>query len=177
MLFPSVTEVLKPYCDFSSVPAAELDEAAARGTTVHDACASIAQGLPLFYIPKKIEGYLQSYIRWFDSIVDEVLLVEERLTDNEFGYHGAPDSIFKTKQGDVILVDNKTPTGLVRAWQLQCAGYYNLAVKSGIRPDKTGSLMLNPEGKAAKVEYYENSRTDFPMFLQALNLFRFFNTK
>jgi hypothetical protein len=178
MIPPSVTQILSPYSDFSRIPRAVLDAAAVRGTAVHDVCATIARGLPIIgQIEPEIIGYVNSFQRWFDLIVDEVLLVEERLIDNEFGYHGEPDLIIKAKHGEVILVDNKTPVQLLKTWRLQCSGYYNLAAKNIIKPDRTGSLRLSKDGKAAKMEYYDNSAADFVLFLQALNLYRFFNTK
>jgi hypothetical protein len=177
VIIPSVTEILKPWSDFSMIPPHILEAAAVRGTAVHDACATIARGLPVLSMPQNIEGYVASYQRWFDLMVDEVLLVEERLVDTDFGYHGEPDLIIKAKTGVIILVDNKTPVQLLKTWQIQCAGYWNLAAKQGIKPDKCGSLRLHPDGKAAKMEYYTNNLKDFNLFLQALNLYRFFNRK
>lgn len=177
MYFPSVTEILKPWSDFSMIPPAVLEAASVRGTAVHDACATIARGLPVLSMSQEIEGYVESYSRWFELMVDEVLLVEERLIDVAFGYNGEPDLIVRSNHQEIILVDNKTPVQLLKTWQLQCAGYYNLAVKQGITPDKCGSLRLHPDGKIAKMEYYGNSLNDFNLFLQALNLHRFFNRK
>ena len=177
MIIPSVTEVLKPWADFSMIPPHILDAAAVRGTATHDVCATIARGLPVLSVPQNIEGYVASYQRWFDFFVDEVLLVEERLTDLDFGYHGEPDLIIKAKHAEIILIDNKTPVQLLKTWQIQCSGYWNLASKHGITANKCGSLRLHPDGKIAKMEFYNNSLSDFNLFLQALNLYRFFNRK
>jgi hypothetical protein len=97
--------------------------------------------------------------------------------DADFGYHGEPDLIIKAKHGEIILVDNKTPVQLFKTWRLQCAGYVNLATKNDMKPDKCGSLRLSRDGGIAKMDYYENSLTDFNYFLSALNLWRLFNTK
>ena len=177
MIFASVTEILKPWSDFSRIPPAVLEAASVRGTAVHDICATIARALPVMSVPVECSGYVASFHRWFDLIVDEVLLVETRLVDTALGYHGEPDLIIKAKHGEIILVDNKTPLQLVKSWQLQCAGYFNLADKNGMKPDKTGSLRLDPDGGIAKMQYYDNSLLDFNLFLQALNLHRFFNRK
>lgn len=177
MIMPSVTQVLQPWSDFSMIPAAVLEAASVRGTAVHDVCATIARGLPVVNEPITVKGYVTSYRRWFDLVVDRVLLVEERLVDTDFGYHGEPDLIILAKHGEIILVDNKTPLQLLRAWQLQCAGYWNLAAKKDITPDKCGSLRLDPNGGIAKMQYYDNSLNDFNLFVQALNLYRFFNRK
>lgn len=177
MLYPSVTQVLSPFTDFSMIPAAILERSCLRGTAVHDICANIASGLFVTNIPEEAAGYVASFQRWFDFLVDEVLLVETRLVDTDFGYHGEPDLVIKAKHGEIILVDNKTPVQLVKTWRLQCAGYNNLATKNDMKPDKAGSLRLDPNGGIAKMTYYENSLTDFNYFLQALNLWRLFNTK
>jgi len=177
MIYASVTEVLQPWTDFSRIKPEVLEAAALRGTAVHDICATIARGLPVINTPQEIEGRVISFRRWFDLMVDEVLLVEERLVNTDLGYHGEPDLIIRAKSKEIILIDNKTPVQLVKAWQLQCAGYWNLAVKKGITPDKCGSLRLHPDGGIAKMEYYNNNLQDFNMFLQALNLHRFFNRK
>jgi len=177
MIIPSVTEILKPWSDFSRIPPTVLEAAALRGTAVHEACANIARGLLVMNMPPEVKGYVASFQRWFDFLVADVLLVEERLIDTAFGYHGEPDLIIKAKHGEIILTDNKTPVQLVKAWRLQCAGYVNLAIKNDIKPDRTGSLRLSPDGGIARMDYYENSLTDFNYFLQALNLHRFFHTK
>jgi hypothetical protein len=177
MIYPSVTEALKPWSDFSHIPPAVLEAASLRGTAVHDICANIARGLLVMNTPPEAEGYVASFRRWFDFMVDDVLLVEQRLVDPDFGYHGEPDLIVKSKSEGIILIDNKTPVQKLITWRIQLAGYRNLAVKNDITPDRVGSLRLHPDGKTAKLDYYENSLTDFNYFLQALNLYRLFNTK
>ena len=177
MIYPSVTQVLQPFNDFSKIPADVLERSALRGTLVHDTCANIARGLLVMNTPPEVEGYVNSFRRWFDLMVADVLLVETRLVDLEFLYHGEPDLIIKAKHGEIILVDNKTPVQLVKTWRLQCAGYVNLATKNGMRPDKAGSLRLSPDGGIARMTFYENSLTDFNYFLMALNLYRLFDTK
>jgi hypothetical protein len=177
MMYFSVTEVLSPFADFSKIPPAVLEAAATRGTAVHDICANIARGLLVMNVPSETAGYVASYQRWFDLMVDEVLMVEMRLVDTALGYHGEEDLIVRSKAQEIILVDLKTPVNLIMSWRIQLAGYRNLAVKEGITPDRVGSLRLDPDGGIAKMKYYDNSLTDFNYFLQALNLYRLFNTK
>ena len=177
MIYASVTQVLQPFADFSKIPPDVLARASERGSRVHDACANYARGLVNINIAPEVVGYFDSFRRWFDVMADEVLLAETRLVDEGFLFHGEPDLIIKSKTEGVILIDNKTPVQLVKTWRLQCAGYVNLATKNGMKPDHTGSLRLHPDGGIAKLDYYENSLTDFNYFLQALNLWRLFNTK
>lgn len=177
MIFVSVTQALQPWADFSRIPPAVLEAASVRGTATHDACATIARGLPVINLTLEIEGYVDSYRRWFDLIVDEVLLVETRLVDLYFGYNGEPDLVIRAKNGEVLLVDNKTPIQLAKSWRLQCAAYCALVSKNGIVPARSGSLRLHPDGGIAKMDYYQNSSSDFNLFLQALNIYRFFHNK
>lgn len=176
MLMPSVTEVLQPWADFSRIPPAVLEAAAVRGTAVHDVCANIARGLMVINQQPETIGYVNSFRRWFDFMVSEVLLAEERLIDIELGFHGEPDLIIKSKSEGIILVDNKTPVTLQKTWKLQLSAYRHLADKNIVTPDRVGSLRLHPEGKVARMDYYDNSARDFNLFLQSLNLHNYFKS-
>ena len=177
IIFPSVTEVLQPWSDdFSRIPPAVLQAAADRGTAVHNACAAYSSGLPVFGLKPEAEPYFNSFRRWFDHVVDEVLLCEERLTDDDFGYHGEPDSLIKSKH-QVILVDFKTPATKTKTWRVQLAAYKNLVEKyKGVKVDRVGSLRLSPEGKTPKMDYYEYQAQDYNIILSALNTYRFFRS-
>lgn len=177
MLFPSVTQVLSPFVDYSMIPADVLERSCLRGTAVHDACATIARGLPVMNLTPETAGYVDSYRRWFDLMVDEVLMVETRLVDLNFGYHGEPDLVIRAKNQEIILIDNKTPVQLIKSWRLQCAAYCALSSKNGIDTVRSGSLRLHPDGGIARMDFYDNNQGDFNMFLQALNLYRYFNRK
>ena len=158
------------------VSPSRLEAAADRGTRVHEICANIALGLFIPAIPADCEGYVESYRRWHQHIIDEVIIVETRLVDTAWGYHGQIDQFVKSKHGENILVDLKTPTALQRSWRLQMAGYANLVEENGHRVDRVGSLRLDREGKTARMEYYDNSAQDFKMFVEALNLYRYFKS-
>ena len=178
MLYPSVTEVLSPWADFSRIRPDVLEAAADRGTQVHDICAMIAQGLyfPESDIPENCAGYIKSFRRWIDFVVDDVILVEARLVDDAFLYHGQIDLFVHEKHCEHILVDLKTPVALQRSWRLQLAGYKNLVEKNGYHPDRVGSLRLNPEGKTPTMKWYDGGTQDMNLFLQCLNLYRYFKS-
>lgn len=177
MIVPSVTQVISPWSDFSMIPEKVLEVAAARGTLAHAVCLAYAQGLPSFGIDESVQGYFDSFRRWFDHVVDEVLLVEERLVDPDFGFSGQPDIIVKAKHGEILFPDLKTPAAKSKSWRLQIAAYRHLAEKvKGITPDRCGSLRLNKEGKTPTMDWYEGSYPqDMRRFLMAVELHRFFN--
>ncbi len=173
MTYPTVTQVISPWADFSHIRPDVLNAAAERGTAVHAACTAIATGLfPIF--PEQWEGYITSFRTWFDLMVKEVFLAEERMVDMDLGFTGQIDLLCRTTEG-LALVDLKTPKPLSRSWRLQLAAYRHLCILAGRTPDRIGSLRLSAEGRPPRMDWYENSAEDMCMFLQALNLWRFFH--
>jgi hypothetical protein len=175
---PSVTVVIstvfKHWFNFDMVPEGVLEEAKKRGVDVHHSCAVLAQGLFPMIAPE-YQGYLDSFRRWFDLMVEDVLLSEERLVDPVLGYHGCPDLLVRSKQGEIILVDLKTPQVLMPTWKWQLAAYDHLVeINKGWKIERCGSLRLNSDGGPAKMEYYEDRdrRRNFMVFLSALNVYK-----
>ena len=81
MTYPSVTQVIGRYSDFSRVPPDVLEAAKERGTRVHQVCAAMAQGL---WVPDYCESgdapYIVSFEQWFEAVVEKVIAVEPELT-------------------------------------------------------------------------------------------------
>ncbi|MFH2076584.1 MAG: hypothetical protein ABIJ57_14775 [Pseudomonadota bacterium] len=176
---PTVTETIAPWVDFSRIPLATLQAAADRGTAVHAACANIARALPVIGVSVECAGYVASFVGWFDKIVEEALLVEERLFDEANGYCGQIDLLVSTKGGELWLVDLKSPVILSKSWKVQIAAYGRLcdlwSVKNNVNIDRCGSLRLRKDGGIPSMDWYEGSALqDFNIFLSALNCFRFF---
>jgi len=176
---PSVTVVIgtvfKHWFNFDMVQDDVLEAAKRRGVDVHKACAAIA--LDLFpMISPEYQGYLESFLRWRDLMVDEFLLVEERMFDRDLGYHGQPDLVIWSREKDIILVDLKTPEALMPTWKWQLPAYDHLVEKNKTwkRIERCGSLRLNPEGGPAKMDYYKDRdrRRNFTVFLSALNVYK-----
>lgn len=174
---PSVTKVMGPFADFSKVPKAVLAHAAARGTRVHAACAAIAQGV--FVLPPGDEEapYVESFQRWFDAAVVEVVASEVELVDEDLGFCGHPDLIVRI-EGDkgLSLPDIKTPATKNKLWRCQLAAYRHLAETNGYHPiDRIFSLRLKKDGGRAIVDEYDKHPNDFQGFLAALSAYRYFN--
>ena len=176
MNLPSVTECLKPFMDFSKVPLDVLAAAAARGTEVHSICACIAKKLWVFNIPEFCTGYVNSFRGWLDSMVEEVVLAEERLYDRSLGFHGMPDLICRIK-GDpgLTLVDLKTGKVVQSSWEVQIAAYRHLAIKAGYPVHRILSLRLSADGKPPIInESTKGMDQLFNVFVSALNCYRHF---
>jgi len=178
---PSVTEVLRIYQEtqLRKVSPTVLLEAQERGQDFHRLAALYAQSLWIEDVPESCAGYFQSFTRWFDAMVVEVDVVEQRLVHKVFHYTGTPDFIGRLK-GDIAnrtLIDWKTPQTFSQTWRLQLAAYEQLAKSSlAVGCLRVASLQPHPKGKRAKFrEYTASLLSDFKVFLAALTVWRFLN--
>jgi len=176
MILPSVTEVLQPWCTFNGISREVLLQACIRGDAVHAYLSNIAEGLPVMAIPPEYEGYVQSGRLWLQEMVVEVEAVEERFVDPDFQFHGQPDLIAILKDKKRILGDWKTGAMPQKSWPLQMAGYELLADKRGIKIDRYGTVQLFATGKIGKFLDYSGDIRDRSLFLQAVNLWRYFHS-
>jgi len=171
--YPTVTQVLSPWIDFSHVHPDVLEIAADRGTAVHRYCAAIAQDLWLPEPPEEIAGYIQSFRQWF-KLVKKVVLVETELVDDINGYIGHPDLIVEIQGMDgLCLIDLKTSENLSPVWRLQLAAYWNLCWLYEIKVKHVGVLRLNSGGKVPKMDWFKEVKADLAVFFSALNVWKF----
>ena len=179
---PSVTQVLRPYSDFSGIPEDVLENAARRGSLVHRYCAGSAQGLWTPFIDSECAGYVESFRRWF-GFVDEVHMAEVALVDERLGFRGTPDLVVTLRgDGHPSLWDLKTPRTPARGWVPQVAAYQHLATQSGMCPvpiRRAGCVRLNPDGGPPIIDEYdlETLLQAFRAFMGALSAWRFFNNQ
>ena len=176
MFLPSVTEVLQPWSSFHTIPKEVLHMASVRGDAVHLYVGNIARGMPVMGVPPEYAGYVESGRLWLDQMVVEVEAVEERLVDSDFQFHGQPDLIAILKDRKRILGDWKTGAIEQKTWPLQNAGYEILCDKRGIKIDRYGAIQLFRDGKIGKFLEYGSFITDRSLFLQAVNLWRYFHS-
>lgn len=174
--YPSVTQVLKKYQDFSMINPDVLETAASRGTAVHASCAAYANKKFIPCSDKKHTGYVKSFMTWFDQMVIDVHLVETRLTDENFGFTGCPDLV-ATLKGDGLptLIDNKTPATFHSIWGGQMAAYMLLCRRRAkLFVHRCITLRLKPNGKMPIVDSYTESARDLQAFLSALYAHKYF---
>jgi hypothetical protein len=176
MKIVSVTQALSPFNDFSAVPPAVLEEAKIRGTMAHNLFASYVLGLWIPSVPENCIGYFDSFNRWFDGTVEEVIAVEKRIVHPVHHFDGQLDLLCRIK-GDagLMLLDHKTPMALYKSWRVQCAAYKKLADLEYPSITRTGSLRLSRDGKRAKLEEYSGTiERDFALFLNCLSAYQYF---
>jgi hypothetical protein len=153
-----------------------LEKAKSRGSNVHAICAAILQDLWVPAIDEDCRLYIESFQLWRKTALDHVILIEQKLIDENLGFCGHPDLICLLNGNmQLVLVDFKTPRVKSKSWRLQLAAYKHLAKVNGFDVSRVGSLRLSPDGNMPIFdEYTEASGQDLNIFLSALNCHRFF---
>lgn len=178
-VLPSTTEILSPYSGLENVPEKYLTIASERGTRVHTYCASIALGEWIPSPEDDVKGYIESFKKWFNLFVNEVLLCEEEIEDKDLGYCGHPDLVvLSSKLNGIVLIDLKTPTSVKSTWGAQLAAYAQIIEKKkNINIGRLGSLRLKSDGRMAKFDEFTGQRSDcFKAFFAALIAYNFFKS-
>ena len=172
----SVTTVLGAFADFDMIRPDVLEAAKLRGSGVHAAAAAYAAGLYVRPLPVDWQGYFDSFRRWFDLYVAEVIFVEERFQNHQFFYSGKPDLGAVLMDGRRVVVDYKTPAAEYPTWKSQISAYCDLA-EDVYPPHFDGmSLRLRRDGKPARANVYDSSGNDYAAFLSALAAYRYFKS-
>ena len=127
----------------------------------------------------EVQPFFDSFRRWADAMVDEVLWCEGRLTHGTYRYTGKPDLIC-IMRGDSLptVVDFKTPVAKGPLWAAQLAAYRELWLDNSDHDDaRCASLRIRREpGARAIFDEYSgaDSARDFQAFLHALYAYRWF---
>src|SRR5690606_28484515 len=106
------------------VPWTKRDEAAVRGTAVHDLAERVIHGEEV-EVPEHLAGYVEGYVRFLDEFDVEPLLTERSVGNRAHWYAGRFDAIVRIprwREG-VGLLDLKTSTGVYGETSLQNAAY------------------------------------------------------
>jgi hypothetical protein len=163
----------------SPPPKSTLANAADRGTRVHKFCEIHALGLFLSEVDQDCKPYVEAFQRWFDEMVTELVVAEQRINHPEYQISGKYDLLVKLK-GDELptIIDIKTPLTTSNTWALQTAAYKILTVDClGTIVGRRAVLMLPRDNAEARFLEYTDHERDERLFLQALSLYRFFQTK
>jgi len=110
-----------------TVPWAERDKAAARGTDIHKIAETIIHGGEA-EVPSEIADYVHGYIKWLDEYDVEPILTEKVVANREYNYAGTFDAILKFNagplQGKTYLCDWKTSSSVYGEMAMQLSAYY-----------------------------------------------------
>lgn len=103
------------------IPWTKRDEAAVRGTDVHELAERILHGEAV-EVPEHLTGHVEGYARWLDAFAAEPIVTEVPVANRANWYAGKPDAIVRMG-GLVWLLDWKTSSGVYGETALQTAAY------------------------------------------------------
>ena len=184
---PSVTQMFRAYIntDFFT------DDGRDRGNYIHAAAAAYLLGQFIPSIPDEWSGYFDSFRRWADLMVDEVVFCERRIVDHKLGFCGKPDAVVRLRgRFGLWLVDWKTSAGESKWWRLQTAAYRHLvehgdadrseAENGDLGPERIptaggAAIRLKADGSTAVLhDYSDTYQRDWNVFLSVRNAYLFF---
>ncbi len=178
MEYPRVTEVLRPFSKYDSVPKQTLEKAAERGTAVHALCSAIAKGAWITdgMIPKELVGYIHSFRMFEDKFVEDYQIMEERFTSKQFGYTGQIDLLILDMNKEPVLVDLKTTSTKPKTHRIQLAAYQNLLAENNLYVESAMIVYLDREGHNPQIVEIDDNEFDDEMriFLSALDCYKYF---
>lgn len=105
------------------VPWSQRDQAAARGTDVHDIAEQLISGVKVD-VPDHLDGYVQSAVSFMDQWKPVPLLTERVIGSYRWMYAGTFDLIAELPDGRRVLFDYKTSkSGIFPETAMQLAAY------------------------------------------------------
>ncbi len=130
-----VSTILDKYNDFSFVDEKVLKEKQQVGTAVHDFIESICCGSIAFSEGRET-GYVNSFIKWYEIVKPQYMLMEERFFDDELRITGKIDAIVKIEDS-LYLLDYKTCASKSKTWRMQAHFYKYLVEKTNLKISDT----------------------------------------
>ena len=157
IIIPSVTTLMKPLSDrtYEDVDPVVLQNAAKRGTAVHEACENYA----LYGIedcPSEYYGYFEAFKSWWDKEKPIVLAPECQVYHKMLGYAGTTDLLCEIR-GSVTIVDYKTTAKMEPMLVgVQLEGYARAWESHGVKIDDRIALHLQRAGKFSANHFPKN---------------------
>lgn len=155
-LYARVSDVIKPYVDFSMIPEDVLNRKAALGTRVHKVIEEEIKGaFPV--ISHEESGYFQSFEKWRHALSPIFIETERRYYCDERRITGCVDGIIELKgDKEAVLVDFKTSAQESPiSWPMQAHLYHYLISLTGKKlADRVLFLKLDRYGYLPKVYQY-----------------------
>lgn len=169
---PSVTDIFESVVDSRWFTPESRD----RGSIVHHAVAAHLKGLWMPKLAAPLVPYVDSAKRWIDDKVADVILVEERLISEKYGFTGALDLVCKFKKGGIGYIDWKTSEQHYDVWQFKSYAYKVLFESNNpVEIDYRASVRLRKEeGKKALTNVYKDDKYDRKIFISMLNIYNTF---
>lgn len=143
---PSVSDIIRPLADLSSIPPATLEFARSRGHAVHKACELLDLGtLDEATLDERLVNYVDAWRAFCDEWSMKWEMIERPMYHKGMLYAGTPDRV-GVSQGHKpkrVLVDIKATAMLNPAVAVQMSAYNLMLDKQA---DELWSVRLMPDG-------------------------------
>ena len=171
--YARVSDVLRPYSDFSHIDPEVLQRKAEIGTQVHEAISDdINMRFPV--VSPSSQGYLDSYLKWRHETNPIFLQSESRYFDDTKMLTGCIDALAILQgSSEPVLVDFKTSAQESReVWPMQAHLYDYLLRCNGIDPDTRFLFVkLNKWGDLPIVFEYKFQKNIMAKCMEAIDLY------
>ena len=172
-LYARVSDILKPFTDFSGIAQEILDNKAILGTHVHDAIHQQIEGKFLTMTVQE-QGYMDSFNKWRSALMPTFVESEVRYYCDEKMLTGAIDALVEFQgEKEAVLVDFKTSAQeSPKVWPMQAHLYHYLIASSGKSIGKRFLfLKLDKHGNLPQVFEYKFDANLMNRCLQAVDEF------
>ena len=177
VIYPSVSEILAPFCDFSRVPRDVLERKRQIGRATHK-CIELDEAgtLDPDTVDPQVMPYFESWRLFKATKPLQVCDAERIVYSKKHRYAGRFDlTVNFYDDPEPWLLDVKCVDRMMPETALQTAAYaYAYGESAGIAVTKRAGLQLKPDGSQAEYFPYDRigNKNDFPLFLNAVNLNR-----
>ncbi len=127
-MYARVSDIIKPFVDFSGIDEGVLNRKAELGTRVHEAIQQEIAG-EMESLPQSETGYLESWKRWCAVLDPQFVQSEKRYFDDQRMITGCIDALARfPSEEKLVLVDWKTSANESPVtWPMQAHLYFYLA--------------------------------------------------
>lgn len=170
---PSVTSIMRPLSQalYKDIDEKILDEAANRGTAVHNAIETYTL-YGVKDIPEAYEGYFEAFRSWWKEEKPEALATECKVYHKSLLYAGTADMPVKIGNKRII-VDFKTSASINKMLTgVQLEAYLKAFESHGVNFDGKAILHLKPTGQYKWLYYEKNDYESWEVFGALLTVFR-----
>lgn len=172
-MYARVSDILRPFTDFSNIDPKVLANKARIGTSCHQAIADDIEGE--FPSPDAdAVGYFESFLKWKEAVSFQCCASEMRYFDDEKMITGQIDAIGQLGYGTPYLIDFKTSAQESPiTWPMQAHLYYYLIQKCRILQGDVAKkflfIKLNKHGELPQVFEYKYSQNLSAKCMQAID--------
>lgn len=169
---PSVTTIMKPLSEslYHGVDEAVLNQAANRGTAVHNAIENYLK-FGIEDISEEYAGYLKAFVQWCKDANVKPIATESKVYHKIYRYAGTADMPALVNER-FILVDFKTSATVNKMLTgVQLEAYAKAYESHGIKFDGKAILHLKKDGKYSYLYYPKDDLESWGVFGALLKIY------